>query len=295
MNKYPDPEDEDYSESEDEDYSPEKATQDQAKDGDSDSEDEGEQKKLDATYAKYQGRGGLIKTRAQRRAEAEGRVKVEAEPKPDAVVGESSVDVDALWQEMNAPGPKKMEPKVAITSEKPEAAGAEKQEKSTSGTPVSDTPVGDTPVSDNSNSIKFASDKPVEKDSAPLADEMITITRTFKFAGDIKTETKQVPKHSAEGRDYLQQEKLKEELRGKGRAPAKRKMSLMEEYQMNKTKKINTLEKSRLDWLGFVDKEGIKEDLSKHNKAGYLDRQDFLNRVDSKRETELRQQRAKNM
>lgn len=271
MNKYPDPEDDDYNESDDEDFTLDKP---QAGEDESDSEDETEQRKLDATYAKFQGRGGLIKTRAQRRAEAERGIKPQ-EDKPQSVVGQSSVDVDALWKEMNGPSTRKEEPAVAKDSAVASEVGAANE------------------TTKEARAVKEAKDTTSEEKKAQLKDEMITITRTFKFAGSVRTETKEVPKHSAEGQDFLKQDKLKEELRGRGRP--KRKMSLMEEYQMNKTKKINTLEKSRLDWLGFVDKEGIKEDLTKFNKAGYLDKQDFLSRVDTKRESEMRQQRAKSL
>lgn len=279
MNKYPDPEDDDYNESDDEDFTLDKP---QAGEDESDSEDETEQRKLDATYAKFQGRGGLIKTRAQRRAEAERGIKPQ-EDKPQSVVGQSSVDVDALWKEMNGPSTRKEEPAVAkdsaVANEAKAANETAKEGEAVKG------------GAKEGEAVKEAKNSTEEKKQ--LKDEMITITRTFKFAGSVRTETKEVPKHSAEGQDFLKQDKLKEELRGRGRP--KRKMSLMEEYQMNKTKKINTLEKSRLDWLGFVDKEGIKEDLTKFNKAGYLDKQDFLSRVDTKRESEMRQQRAKSL
>ena len=48
--------------------------------------------------------------------------------------------------------------------------------------------------------------------------------------------------------------------------------------------KLSTLEKSRLDWASFVDKRNINEELKIHNKAGYLDKQDFINRMNSKRD-----------
>jgi len=46
--------------------------------------------------------------------------------------------------------------------------------------------------------------------------------------------------------------------------------------------KLTTLEKSRLDWAGYVDKAGIGDELDKQKKggAGYLDRKDFLGRVE---------------
>ncbi|XP_059053790.1 craniofacial development protein 1 [Achroia grisella] len=51
---------------------------------------------------------------------------------------------------------------------------------------------------------------------------------------------------------------------------------------LNKTAKLSTLEKSKLDWLTYKKEEGIEEEIESHNKgkAGYLDRQDFLERAD---------------
>lgn len=50
----------------------------------------------------------------------------------------------------------------------------------------------------------------------------------------------------------------------------------------DKSQKLTSLEKSRLDWASFVDARRIKEDLVYHNKAGYLDKQEFLQRVEAR-------------
>jgi Bucentaur or craniofacial development len=47
----------------------------------------------------------------------------------------------------------------------------------------------------------------------------------------------------------------------------------------SKPAKLSVLEKSRLDWAGFVDKEGIHDDLKNFNKDGYVERQEFLKRT----------------
>lgn len=46
------------------------------------------------------------------------------------------------------------------------------------------------------------------------------------------------------------------------------------------------MEKSKLDWAGYVDKEGIVDELedNKKGKEGYLERMDFLSRMDAKRD-----------
>jgi Bucentaur or craniofacial development len=59
----------------------------------------------------------------------------------------------------------------------------------------------------------------------------------------------------------------------------KRKSNLEEMAKGNKSAKLNVLEKSRLDWAEFVDKEGIQDDLRQHNKDGYVERQEFLKRM----------------
>lgn len=58
-------------------------------------------------------------------------------------------------------------------------------------------------------------------------------------------------------------------------------------------KKLNTVEKSRVDWAGFVDREGIKDELDAagRSKHSYASRQAFLARVDAKRDQKAREAR----
>ena len=58
-------------------------------------------------------------------------------------------------------------------------------------------------------------------------------------------------------------------------------------------KKLTTIEKSKLDWAGFVDREGITDELDEHSRAkdGYLGRMDFLSRVQANRDEEARKAR----
>ena len=59
--------------------------------------------------------------------------------------------------------------------------------------------------------------------------------------------------------------------------------------------KLNTVEKSRYDWAGFVDKEGIAEELDEYGKSkqSYMGRAEFLNRTENRREDEMRDMRMK--
>lgn len=62
------------------------------------------------------------------------------------------------------------------------------------------------------------------------------------------------------------------------RVPKRRNPSL--EDLVKKPKKMNTLEHSRLEWSKYVEAEGLKDELNHHNKDGYLQKQDFLSRVE---------------
>ncbi|VDO08566.1 unnamed protein product [Rodentolepis nana] len=61
--------------------------------------------------------------------------------------------------------------------------------------------------------------------------------------------------------------------------------------------KISTLEKSRLDWESFTEKEGIKDDLKLHNKGkdGYVERKAFEARTQERQYEMLRKARLKNL
>ncbi|KAK1250119.1 hypothetical protein MKX08_010122 [Trichoderma sp. CBMAI-0020] len=224
------------------------------------------------------GEGGLIKTRSQRAAEKEER-------KYAASRGPVTVDVDAIWAEMIAGG--------SSTSRPPENAE-------------------DMTVDEN--------EKPVadeKRDSKEDESPMIRIKRTYNFAGRVHTEEKLVPRDSAEAKLYLASQ---EGEAPPDAPPAKRltkkafrsafepilegttsrtdlnlglaaRMKAANEAQ---AKKLNTVEKSRMDWAGFVDKEGIKDDLELAGKSkdSYASRQDFLARSEALRENEAQRARV---
>lgn len=144
----------------------------------------------------------------------------------------------------------------------------------------------------------------VPETKTSIEDELITIKSSYTFAGKVFTETKQVDINSAEAKAYLNSTmSLTEEEDPKKRSfiPILRKLpgtdedvelriklkrpSLIDKFlNGNKKQKLSTLEKSRLDWAGFVDKRKIKDELKIYNKAGYLDKQDFLGRLQAKRD-----------
>lgn len=59
--------------------------------------------------------------------------------------------------------------------------------------------------------------------------------------------------------------------------------------------KLNVVDKSRHDWAGFVDQEGIAEELDEYgrSKQSYLNREDFLSRMEQRREAGRMEAKAK--
>ncbi|KAG0067917.1 swr complex subunit [Linnemannia elongata] len=90
-----------------------------------------------------------------------------------------------------------------------------------------------------------------------------------------------------------------DELATKTKAPVRyiRKKSNLDElaatYGVKKPPKLNTLEKSKLDWKNFVGKEGIEDELKHHNKDGYMEKVAFLQRTDERRDQEYQQLKKK--
>lgn len=160
-------------------------------------------------------------------------------------------------------------------------------------------------------------------------DDTVTIHRTYTFAGKTHTETKVVPRSSAEARLYL--ESLPNGTPAPGASSssptqAKRTLKLArrsvfepvpavplpvrEDLKLgvgvirerltmpgkeDKGKKLNTVEKSKMDWAGYVDEEGLQEELEKAGKSkdSYLHRKDFLARGDQRKEEEARARRQR--
>lgn len=157
-------------------------------------------------------------------------------------------------------------------------------------------------------------EQPVPEETLSLTTEKIRIETTYTFAGKLVRESKLVDADSAEAKAFLnsttgivgggeketarsyvtvvrpiQGSDEQAQLYIKLKRP-----SLIDKFLLgDKKHKLTTLEKSRLDWASFVDKKSIKDDLALHNKAGYLDKQDFLGRMDAKRDE--RYQKAKEL
>lgn len=238
--------------------------------------------------------------------------------------GKVTVDVDALWERLNAAPvhgpPLRREPEETDASAA-QSRGDETSKETTTGPSV----------------------PPLNPITLP-DEEKITIKRVYKFAGEVITEEHVVPRDSAEAKLYLssadaagahlneaseagQKLEIRTNEAGEPLIRPSRRFSRFdpnppEAYKRSwghgllaskepterenttenaaaaagaNVSKLNTVEKSRLDWVTYVDKSGIKEDLDIHSRAkeGYMDRMEFLRRVDEKREEERREARLK--
>lgn len=160
---------------------------------------------------------------------------------------------------------------------------------------------------------------------------MIKIKRTYHFAGKVITEQKLVPRDSAEAKLFLASQESATAKGGDAGSAAelfvkpkrglkKARRSIFEPVTENLThqrtdlyfgaaaavrlangagagkeaKKLNTVEKSAMDWAGFVDKEGIKDELDAagKKKGAYGERQAFLARVEAKKIEDERRARG---
>lgn len=213
--------------------------------------------------------------------------------------------MDALWEKMNAPD-------------------------TTLGLIPSQTEQrNDTPVEENKVTEMRDGETPVTEErrqASQYSEEMVKIKRTYKFAGEWITEEKVVPKDSAEAKLYMANEKDVETVTAADKAAdpketikIRRPLRKVSRFDPNPTgsikkswekqpiaettqdnargPKINTVEKSRLDWAAYVDQAGIKDELKTHSKAkeGFLGRMDFLDRVGAKQEEERRNMRLKGL
>ena len=226
----------------------------------------------------------------------------ERERKPLAKVDGATVDVDALWEQMNTPG-SNLGLSTSQTIQEPEIPSKSESAPNTE---------------DQTHNVAEPRD---QARNDQYTDQMIKIKRTYKFAGEWITEEKLVPKDSAEAKVFLASGEAVEYADAEAMDAARnirRPLRKVSRFDPNPTgtikkswekqpveagegdakgPKINTVEKSRLDWAQYVDEAGIKDELRTHSKAkeGYMGRMDFLGRMDAKREEEARQARLKGM
>lgn len=191
-----------------------------------------------------------------------------------------------------------------------------------------DSPERRRPASSSSAAAGPAAAAPLPSDTISAPPDTIRIKRTYTFAGKTHTEEKVVARDSAEARLWLasrpdgsdeqQQDKDKEqeplvrkprkafrsrfEPRPAEPVAARTDLNLAMSARASggagagagEARKLNTVEKSRVDWAGFVDKEGIREELELAGRAkgSYNVREGFLARTEALREEEARKARA---
>ncbi|BFZ55753.1 swr complex subunit [Savitreella phatthalungensis] len=229
------------------------------------------------------GAGGLVKTRAQRQAEANLPLSSQTD-KPARSEG-GATDIDALWAAMNDPSKASLDstlnPKTTQKASVPVRAGEDDDtitiertytfagkvhhEKKTvprdsrearaylASLSTVPAPQSSTATTATQSEVPLS-----ETASARPAGLRKVLRRKGVLSGGVRGG----PGTSATPSTYVQVP-----LDGVGGGPA--------------AKKINTLEKSRLEWAKFVDSQGIGDDLDRERQRGYLDKQDFLARSDA--------------
>ncbi|KAH7071681.1 bucentaur or craniofacial development-domain-containing protein [Paraphoma chrysanthemicola] len=260
----------------------------------------------DAAFSDEDGEAGLIKTRAQRRVE-------KVEKKPLARTEGATVDVDALWAQMTAT------PLAPIQPPKPQDPTPTAQDEAAvpDAAPV---PTDEEDQITISKTYTFAGQDTIEEKSIPRS-------HLSKYTSDGWT-PKEAAKPAADDTDPTKHKantsKIRRPLRRPSRFdpnPTGYVRALAPEYQLTypraptglnratenvlmpppelpnkgkeKTQKLNVVDKSRMDWTGFVDKEGIAEELDTHGKTkeAYLGRMEFLAGVEARREEERKKAR----
>mmetsp|Transcript_8017 Transcript_8017/g.9195 ORF Transcript_8017/g.9195 Transcript_8017/m.9195 type:complete len:307 (+) Transcript_8017:341-1261(+) len=108
-----------------------------------------------------------------------------------------------------------------------------------------------------------------------------TVEKQVKFAGGVMNVTKIVEKAS----DEAAKEVERKEKEAKETALDK------VVNQIGEKKGISTLEKSSFDWDKYKKEKGIEEELEKYAKDGYVEKQEFLNRVDQRKFEQEKEER----
>ncbi|KAF2485617.1 bucentaur or craniofacial development-domain-containing protein [Neohortaea acidophila] len=242
------------------------------------------------------GEGGFVRTRAQRLAET-----IERKQRKRVTVGEVTIDVQKMWEELcGLPVGRATLASSGVGTE--EVDGGEEQNKE---------------------------NQPQQREGD---EEMITIVRRIEYAGEVTEVQEQVPKSSKEAQRYLAehpgadpsyrppdksgiQRPLKRpsmfepnptaNIKGvprdrlRPRAPSRLDVLMAEkraeEEARKKAEKMTTVQKSALDWRGFVDQQGLREELDEYGKSkrGFLAREEFLDRAQMARDFAAREARLK--
>lgn len=242
-----------------------------------------------------------------------GDRKIQRKPLADTTA--ATIDVDAVWQAMISGKP----------TAPPSAEPKPTTESSANGPVCPDVQRKTVAVQDTRHELRL----PSTLGDGP--DSMVMIKRVYNFAGKVHTEQKLVPRNSAEAKLFLASNpdsatapspvppgdesspftKPKRPLKKARRSIFEPVLEVLPQRTdlffgtrkdsgvqllpgQAKIKKFNTVEKSAMDWAGFVDKEGIADELDAagKSKGAYKARQEFLARVDAKKEEDSRRARG---
>jgi hypothetical protein len=206
--------------------------------------------------------------------------------------GPVTIDVDAVWAQM--------------LSGDPAASGVEAKSTESANADA------------ETSNATAAGESKSQPQPSPTADPsaLVRIKRTYNFAGKVHSEEKLVPRDSAEAKLFFASQGRSEDAAAAAAvdaSPPKRRIvrkafrsrfepqidMLPKRVDLDlsvtgrtkagreaQAKKLNTVEKSRMDWASFVDKEGIKDELELAGRAkgSFAAREDFLARSEAKRQ-----------
>ncbi|KAK7743400.1 swr complex subunit [Diatrype stigma] len=259
------------------------------------------------------GEGGLIKTRSMRAQE-------KAERKSHAITGPVTVDVDDLWAKMTAAPVVPPKTDAEQQREKEVSRGEDTQEKEKENGSEArrgkENGEGDTTTMEPPAMIKIkrtynfagkvhTEEKLVSRESAEAklylaslgAKGAAALAADDAAAAEEEAQPKSKPRKAFRSMfepvvEGLAAQHLQRADLNLGMAA---RLQLREQQQAQaKAKKLNVVEKSRMDWAGYVDQEGIKDELELAGKSkdSYVHRQDFLARVEAHREEDARRARV---
>ncbi|KAJ2399223.1 hypothetical protein GGI23_002784 [Coemansia sp. RSA 2559] len=124
---------------------------------------------------------------------------------------------------------------------------------------------------------------------APLADDASVGNKESAYeTPDVKANDGDDRAGEGKGEHLEPKDSEEQSTETTGEAPRKRrrpvsKFSKMAEMvEQRRAKRENTLDTARRQWTGFVDSQGIRDDLDRANKDGFVERQEFLRRVDER-------------
>ncbi|KAF2657676.1 BCNT-domain-containing protein [Lophiostoma macrostomum CBS 122681] len=257
------------------------------------------------------GEGGLIKTRAQRAGEQKER-------RPLAHTEGATIDVDALWAQMAAAP---LRPSYQTSTPQAPADGVSQvQDDLVEGVATGASADPDTDLVAVRKVYTFAGQRTTEEKQVPrskleqlLSEGWKTTEPEVQASEGIaeKEHTKAGAKQPKVRRPLRRPSRFDPNPTGYIRAlppehqlswPRKATVSVAVDQEntqvpggskaprVEKAQKLNVVDKSRLDWTGFVDKEGIADELDVHGKTkeAYLGRMDFLAGVEARQEEERR-------